>query len=89
MKYFENAENGHILSISTNYGQTEISEERYNSIVDKAQNFPKDAPSGYVYQLRVSDLEWELVEYTPEPPDPDPELSDDEMLDILLGGDGT
>ncbi len=37
----------------------------------------------YTYKLRADTLEWELVEL---PPEPEPELTSEEALDIILGG---
>lgn len=59
-----------------------ISQEQRDAIMSKIQSAPK-APSGYEYRLRASDLEWGLVEL---PPIPDPELTDEELVEILLGG---
>lgn len=63
----------------------EITETKYKEILSMLRNPPK-APDGFAYRLTES-LEWELYELPPA--DPDPELSDQEALDIILGGDGT
>lgn len=65
------------------YGE-EITETQYSEILSMLRNRPI-APDGFAYRLTES-LEWELHELPPE--DPDPELSDQEALDIILGGDG-
>lgn len=54
----------------------------YDTILQKIQNKPTN-PDGHLYKLRADTLEWELVEL---PPEPDPELTDEELVEILLGG---
>ena len=76
---------GYIQYVSENIGNRNITNMEYESILAIIQNAPTP-PSGYTYKLRASDLEWELVELPPEPPDPDPEVTDEEALEILLGG---
>ena len=61
-----------------------IAAEEYERILSMLRN-PPEAPEGWGYRLTES-LEWELYELPPE--DPDPELSAEEALSILLGGDG-
>ena len=82
MTHFKNIYNGFVESLSTENGQTEITEAEYNEILAIAQTAPT-APEGYEYKLRASDLEWELVELPPEPQDED--ITADEALDIILG----
>ena len=62
--------------------QTAVSEETYNLISERISEKPA-APDGFAYKLRADTLEWELVEL---PPMPEPELTDEEVLEILLGG---
>lgn len=83
MKYGKIVSDGFILAVTTG-GGTEITEEEYNEILAAVQSAPA-SPEGFVYKLRADTLEWELVEL---PPEPEPELSDEEALSILLGGDG-
>lgn len=83
MKYGKYVSGGYIIGISTNGGQP-ITEAEYTNILSMLRNSPT-APDGYGYQLTES-LQWELYELPPA--DPDPELSDQEALDIILGGDG-
>ena len=61
-----------------------ITAEEYAAILAMLRN-PPEAPDGFAYRLTET-LEWELYELPPA--DPDPELSDQEALDIILGGDG-
>lgn len=62
--------------------EKEISEEEYNEILLMVKN-PPIAPEGWAYNL-MENLEWELVEIFEEE---DPELSELETLEILLGGE--
>lgn len=73
---------GYIIGISTNGGQP-ITEAEYTNILYMLRNAPT-APDGYGYKLTES-LQWELYELPPE--DLDPELSAEEALGIILGGD--
>ena len=59
-----------------------ITMEEYDYIQNLICNKPT-APDGYGYKLTDS-LEWELYEIPVE--DDDPEISEAEALDIILGG---
>ena len=63
------------------YGE-EITETQYEEILSMLRSRP-EAPEGYAYRL-TKDLVWEQYELPPE--ENDPELSEAEMLEILLGG---
>ena len=63
------------------YGEV-ITEAEYNEILSMLRSRP-EAPEGYAYRL-TKDRVWELYELPPE--ENDPELSEAEMLEILLGG---
>ena len=63
------------------YGE-EITETQYNEILFMLRNAPV-APNGFAYRL-TKELEWELYEL---PPVEEPELTADEALDIILGGE--
>lgn len=63
------------------YGE-EITETQYEEILSILRSRP-EAPEGYAYRL-TKDLVWEQYELPPE--ENDPELSETEMLEILLGG---
>lgn len=79
---FKTIEDGFITSIGTGAGQVEITQEEYDSILAVIQSRPiPDA--GFDYRLR-EDMTWELVE---RPIDDDPELSEQEAMDIILGGE--
>ena len=60
MKYFKTVENGYIVAVQTVIGQTEITEEEYNSLLEVIHNKPI-AESGFDYRLK-EDLGWELYE---------------------------
>lgn len=82
MKYFKQIDDGYILAIGTGNGETEITETEYNAIFLAIQNKP---PRTDTTEYRLCEnLTWE--EYTVDPPDPDPEIEDAEVYDILFGG---
>lgn len=81
MKYFKQISDGYIVCIGTG-GGTEITETEYNEILSVIHDKPK-ATETTDYRLR-EDLTWEA--YPIDPPDPDPEIGDAELLDILMGG---
>lgn len=58
-----------------------ITKEEYDRIKAIIENRPV-APKGFAYRL-TADLEWELYEL---PAVEDPELTEAEALDIILGG---
>ena len=59
----------------------EISKEEYDRIKAIIDNRPT-APDGFAYRL-TAEMEWELYEI---PTDADPELTEAEALEIILGG---
>ena len=61
----------------------EITESEYNKIREIIRNRPTP-PEGYGYRL-TSDMTWELYEM---PEETDPELTDEEALNIIVGGGG-
>lgn len=81
MKYFKTMIDGYITSISTGCGGEEITAEEYQTIKEIIKSAPA-APDGYGYRLK-SDLTWELFEQ----PVVEEELSAEEALAIILGGD--
>ena len=84
MAYFKITDNGYILSIGQTDRETEheITEEEYNTILSVIKSKPP-ATETTDYRLR-EDLTWE--EYPVDPPDPDPDIDDSEVYDILFGG---
>jgi hypothetical protein len=80
MRYYKVIVNEYILAVGTGNGGEEISETEYNKILSVIQNRPTQ--DGYGYRLKT-DLTWEQYEL---PVEEDPELTEEEALDILLGG---
>lgn len=85
MRYYKNIENGYLLAVGTGFGGEEIAAEEYNHIINLIQSSP-EAEEGYEYLLR-EDLTWELVEAPVSDP-ADDEISAEEALYIILGGEG-
>ena len=81
MKYYKYISEGYIVTVSTGGMGEAISEEEYNAILSVIHNKPPRTETTD-YRLR-EDLTWE--EYPVDPPDPDPEIDDSELLDILMG----
>lgn len=81
MKYYKQISDGYIICIGTGGGK-EITESEYNKILAVIHDKPK-ATETTDYRLR-EDLTWEA--YPIDPPDPDPEINDEELLEILMGG---
>ena len=82
MKYCKITENGYIVCVGTDISVEEITREEYDHILSVIQSAPK-AENGFLYKLRT-DLTWEMVDAPPI--DPDPEITEEEALDIILGG---
>ena len=83
MRYYKLIEGGYILAIGTGGGGTEITENEYNSIMTVIQNKPQGTETTD-YRLKT-DLTWEEYEFPPTPEDYD--ISDEEALEIITGGD--
>lgn len=84
MRYFKIEKDGYVLAVGIGKSGEEITAEEYGSILDAIRNHPV-SPEGYCYRL-TDVLEWELCEL-PVVVENDPELSAEEALDIILGGD--
>lgn len=84
MRYYKNIKEGYILAIGAGSGYTEITAEEYNEIVSIIRNCT-EPPEGYDYRLR-EDLTWEEYELPIIDPSEE-EISDEEALAIILGGD--
>lgn len=82
MKYYKYISDGYIVTVGTGGMGEAISEEEYNTVLNIIHNKPPRTETTD-YRLREN-LTWE--EYPIDPPDPDPEISDAELLDILMGG---
>ena len=84
MKYNKQVSNSYISAIGTGNGGVEITEDEYNAIMDVIRNRP--AAEGKGYRLKT-DLTWEEYDLPPAPePSDDDEISNEEALNILLGG---
>lgn len=84
MRHYKEIENGYISRIGIGFDGIEITAEEYERI-KKAISASPTPPEGYDYRLR-DDLTWE--EYELPPIDPaDDEISADEALSIILGGE--
>ena len=85
--FYKQIENGYIVGIGTNGpdNMPAVTEEEYGELLSVIRDAPT-APDGYTYMLTADTLTWELVELPPAPPEPE-ELTADEALDILLGGE--
>lgn len=82
MRFFKSVNDGYIQTIGMGECGVEISEDEYHAISAAIENRPHTAE---LTALRLrEDLTWE--EYPIDPPDPDPEINDAELLDILMGG---
>ena len=80
-RYVKNLEDGYIAGIATNACGMEITEEEYHEILAVIKSKPMDV-DGYGYRL-TTELEWELYEL---PIMEEEELTEEEVLEILLGG---
>lgn len=81
--YYKQLENGYINAIGKNCGGIEITKQDYDTILDVIRHKPAETDT-MDYRLR-EDLTWEY--YEKDPPDPDPEVDDSELVEILLGGE--
>ena len=84
MRYYKQITKNYITTIGTGPGNIEITEAEYNQILSIIQNRPQSEGKGY--RLKT-DLTWEEYDLPPVPePSDDDEISNDEALNILLGG---
>lgn len=79
--YYKVIDNGFISAVGIGKTGTEITEEEYNTILSVIRTKPPRTDTTD-YRLK-EDLTWE--EYEVDPPDPDPDIDDAELLDILMG----
>lgn len=84
VRHYKQISNNYILAIGTGAGGEDISEAEYNEILSVIRARPKSEEKGY--RLKT-DLTWEAYDLPPEPePSDEDEISNDEALNILLGG---
>lgn len=81
MKFFKIINNGYIEAIGKGNSGTKITEEEYNEILSVIQNRPQETET-IGYRLKT-DLTWESYEKEPQP---EPDLTADEIVDIIFGG---
>lgn len=81
MRYIKIVDNGYILGIGTGNSGNEITEDEYNEILSVIRNKPQDTET-VGYRLKT-DLTWESYEKEPQP---EPDLSAEEIVDIIFGG---
>ena len=79
MKY-KQVNDGYIIIIGVDCGGIEISDDEYNDIMAIIHNKPQETDT-IGYRLKT-DLTWEQYEKEPQP---EPDLDDSELIDILLG----
>lgn len=79
--WYKNIEGDYLVSVSSPYGNTEITLAEYNQIVDLIAAVP-NPPDGYYYRLKL-DLTWELnpIEGYVQTD----EIDDDEAIQIITG----
>lgn len=82
--YYKIEQSGYIQTIgeASAAGDCVITEAEYNEILAVIRAKPADTET-IGYRLKT-DLTWE--EYPIDPPDPDEDIEDAELLDILMGG---
>lgn len=84
MRFYKLISGGYVTEIGTGPNGEEITEAEYAEILSVIREKPS-ATETTDYRLR-EDLTWE--EYEIDPPDPDPDIDDAEVYEILFGGDG-
>ena len=83
-RYYKQTDNMYILTVGVGAGGIEISADEYSEILSVIQNRPTAEGKGY--RLKA-DLTWEEYDLPPAPePSDDGEISNDEAINILLGG---
>lgn len=79
--YFKIVDSDYIVAIGKGNSGTEITELEYNEILAVIRNKPQDTAT-IGYKLKT-DLTWESYEKEPQP---EPDLSADEIVNIIFGG---
>ena len=86
-RYYKQTDSMYILAVGVGGGGIEISADEYSEILSVIQNRPTAEGKGY--RLKA-DLTWEEYDLPPVPePSDDDEISNDEAINILLGGAAT
>ena len=74
-------QNGYIVAVGSGDFGTDITEDEYNALLEILQNRPQETAE-IGYRLKT-DLTWESYEKEPQP---EPDLTADEIVDIIFGG---
>lgn len=83
-RYYKQTDSMYILAVGVGAGGIEISADEYSEILSVIQNRP--TAEGKDHRLKT-DLTWEEYDLPPVPePSDDDEISNDEAINILLGG---
>ena len=86
-RYYKQTDSMYILAVGVGAGDIEISADEYSEILSVIQNRPTAEGKGH--RLKT-DLTWEEYDLPPVPePSDDDEISNDEAINILLGGAAT
>ena len=86
-RYYKQTDRMYILAVGVGVGGMEISADEYSEILSVIQNRPTAEGKGY--RLKA-DLTWEAYDLPPVPePSDDDEISNDDAINILLGGAAT
>lgn len=81
MRHYKIVDGVYIIGIGTGGGGEEITAAEYDNIMTTIQNRPAETEETG-YRLKT-DLTWES--YAKPAPDPDPDATDEEILDALEG----
>lgn len=82
MRYYKQLNGEYFSAVGIEIGGEEITADEYKTIMDTIHNKPTP-PAGFDYRLKT-DLTWEQYELPAA--DPDPELSAEEALSVIMGG---
>lgn len=82
MRFFKYVIDGYVMGCGKGNMGEQITEAEYNNILAAIKTKPPRTETTD-WRLRT-DLTWE--EYAVDPPDPDPEIDDNEAFQIILGG---
>lgn len=85
MRYYKNIDGDYLQSVSIGTGQFEITHEEFENLLSIIRAKPTDV-GRKIWRLSIN-LTWEAYDLPPEPePSEEDEISNDEALNILLGG---
>lgn len=83
MRYNKTVVDRYVMTIGTGIGGTEeIQKSEYDLILEKVNNIPQN--EGKYYKLRNDDFTWEEFDM---PPMPEEEMSAEEALALITGGE--